>query len=189
MPLKKPYENNRTKFFVQLNEKKFDELLTFLDFSEGFTIGFAEINFPKDVDLLIDAVKKHPKTQGIQFEVLDFSEPNLKFLKDAILQRLSEIKINEDKKLVFIIRGLENSIGMIDDFPPMLQDLNFVRDAFAEKVPYPLLFCLPDYAITRLAKYAPDFWAWKSGLFHFDATEPIMRLRTKQMHRLKLEKF
>jgi tetratricopeptide (TPR) repeat protein len=49
----------------------------------------------------------------------------------------------------------------------VLQDLNYVRDSFSDKVPYPLVFFLPDYAITRLAKFAPDFWAWQLGIFEF----------------------
>ncbi|TAG62353.1 MAG: tetratricopeptide repeat protein, partial [Oscillatoriales cyanobacterium] len=32
---------------------------------------------------------------------------------------------------------------------------------------HPMIFCLPDYAITRVANYAPDFWAWNSGTFVF----------------------
>ncbi|MEO8892017.1 MAG: tetratricopeptide repeat protein, partial [Coleofasciculaceae cyanobacterium] len=62
-------------------------------------------------------------------------------------------------------------IGVFGDYPPVLQDLNFVRDAYRRTVPYPLLFILPDYAITRLAKFAPDFWAWKSGIFQFKTTQ------------------
>ncbi len=57
------------------------------------------------------------------------------------------------------------------DYPPMLQDLNFVRDAYQEGVPYPLLIILPDYALTRLAKFAPDFWDWRSGIFLFKTTQ------------------
>ena len=71
----------------------------------------------------------------------------------------------QDKKLVLIIQGLEKSIGKNGDYPPVLQDLNFVRDAFTNSVPYPIVFFLPDYAIARVVKFAPDFWAWKSGFF------------------------
>jgi len=71
------------------------------------------------------------------------------------------------KKLVIILRGLEDSIGITGDYPPILQDINFVREAFSSTIPHPLIFCLPDYAITRFVKFAPDFWAWKSGVFDF----------------------
>ncbi|WP_206756285.1 tetratricopeptide repeat protein [Trichocoleus sp. FACHB-90] len=145
--------------------------MTFLDFAEGFTIGFIEINFYKDLDTLIEALKKHPKCKDIQFELLNFNNPELRFLRDAIIQKLPDINIDPDKKLVLILQGLEKSIGMFGEYPPVLQDLNFVRDSFTKSVPHPILFCLPDYAITRLAKFAPDFWAWKSGVFHFNTVQ------------------
>jgi hypothetical protein len=68
---------------------------------------------------------------------------------------------------------LEVSFGTdeLSEYPPVLQDLNFVRDAYSTSVPYPILFVLPDYAITRIAKYAPDFWAGRSGVFTFKTLE------------------
>jgi tetratricopeptide (TPR) repeat protein len=33
------------------------------------------------------------------------------------------------------------------------------------------VFVLPDYAITRVANFAPDFWAWKSGVFKFQISQ------------------
>ncbi|MBD1931108.1 tetratricopeptide repeat protein [Trichocoleus sp. FACHB-69] len=145
--------------------------MTFIDFAEGFIIGFIEINFSKDLDTLMEALKKHPKFKDIQFELLNFNNPELRFLRDAIIQRLPNINIDPEKKLVLILQGLEKSIGIFGEYPPVLQDLNFVRDSFTKSVPHPILFCLPDYAITRLAKFAPDFWAWKSGVFHFNTVQ------------------
>jgi len=37
-----------------------------------------------------------------------------------------------------------------------------------------LLFLLPDYAITRFAKFAPDFWAWKSMEVRLQSEKPII---------------
>lgn len=153
--------------FVALNQQEFAELLTFIDFAEGFTIGFFEVNFPPDADLLIEALEKNPECQEIQFVTLDFSDPNLRFLRDGIVKILPTIQREPDKKLVLIVRGLAEAIGVFGDYPPVLQDLNFVRDSYKKTVPHPILFILPDYAITRLAKFAPDFWAWRSGLFRF----------------------
>jgi tetratricopeptide (TPR) repeat protein len=73
-------------------------------------------------------------------------------------------------KRVILVKGLENAIGLFGDYPPVLQDLNFVRDALADSVPCPVLFCLPSYAINRVIKYAPDFWSWKSGVFRILAS-------------------
>ncbi|MBK1990690.1 tetratricopeptide repeat protein, partial [Sphaerospermopsis aphanizomenoides BCCUSP55] len=157
--------------FIALNEDIFAELLTFIDFSEKFTLGFIEINFPPDAELLIEALKTDSKCEEIQFVILQFADPNLRFLRDEIVKQLPKIEKEANKKLVLIIQGLEKSIGLSGDYPPVLQDLNFVRDAYKKTVPYPILFILPDYAINRLAKFAPDFWAWRSGVFRFKTLE------------------
>ncbi|HEY9603131.1 MAG TPA: tetratricopeptide repeat protein [Allocoleopsis sp.] len=157
--------------FLAANRDELAELLTFVDFAEKFTIGFVEVNFPPDAELLIEALKNAPECREIQFIVLDFPDKNLRFIRDAILDVLPTIPREANKKLVLIVRGLEKSIGVFGDYPPVLQDLNFVRDAYRKTVPHPILFILPDYAITRLAKFAPDFWAWKSGMFRFKTTQ------------------
>lgn len=168
--------------FLTLNQQVFAELLTFVDFAEGFTLGLVDINFLSDAQILIEALKNHPQCQDIQFECFDFSQKaNLRFMRDALLQQLHDIQIEADKKLVLIVLGLEKSIGVFGDYPPILQDLNFVRDAYKNSIPHPLLLILPDYAITRLAKFAPDFWAWKSGVFLFKtsrSTQEYARSKT-----------
>lgn len=157
--------------FIAYNKDEFAELLTFVDFAEKFTLGFIEINFTPDIDLLIAGLQQNPQCQEIQFVVLDFPDGNLRFLRDELVEQLAKITKETNKKLVLLIRNLEKSIGVFGDYPPVLQDLNFVRDSYRKTVPHPLLFILPDYAISRLAKFAPDFWAWKSGLFRFKTTE------------------
>lgn len=154
--------------FMAINQQSFAELLTFIEFADDFTIGFVEINYAKDTDSLIISLKDYPDCQDIQFLICNFDDPNLRFLRDEIIKKLSKITIEPDKKLVIIIRGLEKAIGSSGYYPPILQDLNYIRDAFTKSVPHPILLCLPDYAITRLAQFAPDFWAWRSGLFRFN---------------------
>ena len=157
--------------FIALNQEIFAELLTFVDFAEKFTIGFVEINFPPDAEILVEALKTNPDCRDIQFVTLNFSDANLRFLRDEIIKILPSIEIESHKKLVLIVEGLEKSIGVYGDYPPVLQDLNFVRDAYKRTVPHPILFILPDYALTRLAKFAPDFWAWQSGMFRFQTPQ------------------
>ncbi|BAZ40588.1 hypothetical protein NIES4101_65490 [Calothrix sp. NIES-4101] len=170
-------QHNNSKFqteiskFIASNQDEFAELVTFVDFAEKFTLGFIEINFSPDIDLLIAGLRQDSQCQGVQFVVLDFPDANLRFLRDELVQQLAKITQETNKKLVLLIRNLEKSIGVFGDYPPVLQDLNFVRDSYRQTIPHPLLFILPDYAISRLAKFAPDFWAWKSGLFRFKTTE------------------
>ena len=154
---------------VELIQESFDQLLTFVDIvpDDAFDLGFIQSNFTRDRDAIIQALISHPDCQEIQFEIWDFPDPEMRFLMDEILKVLPTVKVQPDKKLIFIVRGVENAIGMTGEYPPMLVDFNWVRDAYPVMVRHPMIFCLPDYAITRVANYAPDFWAWNSGTFVF----------------------
>jgi len=154
---------------VEFNQESFDELLTFVDIvpDNAFDLGFIQSNFAKDRDAIIQALINHPDCQDMQFEIWDFPDSDMRFLMDEILKVLPTVKVQADKKLIFMVRGVENAIGMTGEYPPMLVDFNWVRDAYPVKVRHLMLFCLPDYAITRVANFAPDFWAWNSGTFVF----------------------
>ena len=89
------------------------------------------------------------------------------FLLEGIKAELLKISIEPEKKLVLILQGLEKAIAYNGDNPPILTNLNYARDSFPIAVPHPLLFALPDYAVTRFAQFAPDFWAWTSSTFKF----------------------
>ena len=154
---------------IELNQESFDQLLTFVDIvpDNAFDLGFIESNFAKDRDAIVQALISHPDCQEMQFEVWDFPQPDLRFLMDEILKVLPTVKVQPHKKLILIVRGLEHSIGITGEDPPMLVDFNSVRDAYPIEVPHPMLFSLPHYAITRIASFAPDLWAKNSGSFVF----------------------
>jgi tetratricopeptide (TPR) repeat protein len=159
------------RVFVEANQQTLAELLTFLDFADQkLTLSFIEINFEPDKRLLIEILKNHPDCQKIEFLVLEFSDPQLRFLQDELIAKLKAFTPDPQKKLVVMLLGLEHSIGMTGSYPPVLQDLNFIRDSLLTTVPHPLLLVLPDYSLTRVAKYAPDFWAWRYMVFRFKTT-------------------
>jgi hypothetical protein len=150
--------------FLGLNLDSLRGLATFADVSEGFAIAIAEVSVAADAEILIAALNQRPECQTIQFAVLDFSERQIISLLTELKQALSTLEIAPDKKLVIVIRGLEKSIGAKIDYPWFLQDLNFVRDALARRIPHPIIFVLPRYAIERLAREARDFWSWTSTI-------------------------
>ena len=163
-----PNVNNEKELFLNINQQTFIELLTFIDFADNrLNIGFVEIKFSQDRNILINELLEHPKCNNIQFEVLYFSDPNLRFLRDELVTALKQINIQPNKKLILLITGLEKSIGIVEEYPSVLTNLNFVRDDLRKSTPHPMLLFLPDYALTRLAKYAPDFWAWGRKVFTF----------------------
>ncbi len=168
--------NHDRTVFLEQNQQEFAELLTFIDFADGLTIGFLEVNQESDKAMLVAALRDHLDETAVRLDVLNFSqERDLRFLREALMERIE--RVETDKKLVLLIQGLEVAIGTdgVGAYPPILQDLNFVRDAYRKSAPHPLLFVLPDYAITRVSKYAPDFWAWKSGLFTFKTSEQSLK--------------
>ncbi|MEH1790809.1 MAG: tetratricopeptide repeat protein, partial [Nostoc sp.] len=169
--------NLEKETFLQINQQSLAELLTFIDFADTrLTIGFVAVNFAEDRNTLIEILDNHPRCHDIQFEILNFTAPNLRFLRDEIIRDLKEVHLEPDKKLVLVVIGLEKSIGLSGKYPPVLQDLNFVRDAFTNSVPHPILIFLPDHALMRLAKYAPDFWAWRKGVFYFQTVQSTQDL-------------
>lgn len=170
LAVSQPSNDDRAQIISLLehNQEVFQILLAFVQMSKGFKVAFAEINFPPDVDVLMTALQEHPKCEAIQFAVLRFDDPDLRFLLEAIKQELPKIEIQPDKKLVLVLQGLEKAIASTGDNPPtILTNLNYARDSFPVAVPHPVLFALPEHDVTRLAQFAPDFWAWTSATFKF----------------------
>ncbi|WP_211167623.1 tetratricopeptide repeat protein [Pseudanabaena yagii] len=168
-------ENNNKPDFAVMNRQEIQELLSLLDLSDGFTVALAECNFWQDGVALVAALNEEiaadPEWAELQIVDWEFNDPELRYLLDELTQRLATLPRQEGKKLILVLRGLENAIGVVGDYPKFLVDLNFVRDAYIKNVPYPVLFVLPDYAITRFAQFAGDFWAWRSGVFKFQTTQ------------------
>ncbi len=156
------------------NDQAIQGLLSLLDLSDGFTIAFAECNFWQDgvalVAALNEQIEKDSEWEELQLVDWEFNEPELRLLQE-LMARLEDLQIEKGKKLVLVLRGLENAIAVVGDYPKLLVDLNFVRDGYIKNVPHPVVFVLPDYAITRFAQFAADFWAWRSGVFRFKTSQ------------------
>ncbi len=156
--------------FTEKNEFALRKLVAFMTISEGFTLAMVESALPQDTDQLLEFLQEHPACVDHKILVLEVDDSNLRFLLDELQARFGEALRDETKEKVVIVRGLEQAIG-VDEYPPVLVDLNFSRDAYRRRVPCPLVFVLPDYAITQMARYAPDFWAWKSAECRLAAPE------------------
>jgi Tfp pilus assembly protein PilF len=65
------------------------------------------------------------------------------------------------------VYGLEKSISEQREASPVLGRLNHDRGLLRRVVPAALLIWLPDFALDCVARGAPDFWAWRSGVYEF----------------------
>lgn len=167
-------DQDETASFFVLNQEIWQFLLAFLRMSTNFKIAFTEINFLPDNDILIAELINNSEFKNVQFLVVNLDDPGLLFVLDELKKVVVNIQQEPDKKLVLIVRGLEKSIGTNKDFPAVLTNLNYARDNFPVALPYPILFLLPEYAVTRLAQFAPDFWSWTTANFKFQMTEPVI---------------
>ncbi|HEV3470657.1 MAG TPA: tetratricopeptide repeat protein [Pyrinomonadaceae bacterium] len=149
-----------------------------LDYAEGFWLGFAKCNSPAqrrkivaDCEALLHPLKIRPLE-------IELTEPitNLLPVIREHLTRAGNTRAREKgssrpaaqtDKLAIFVYGLEHSIPSREAYPPLLSSLNLSRELFREQLPHPLVLWLPDYALTAFARKAPDFWAWRSGLYEF----------------------
>ena len=153
---------NPEEDFLLRNAEALQKIAIFADLSEGFTVGFVEVNLERDRNFAIRALESSKDNPELQWISMHFDDPDLRYLIAAITDTLQKAELTPDKKIVLLISGLEKTIGGYGDYPPLLSNLNIARDTYGHKLPYPIIFLLPSYAMTRFARFAPDFWAWKS---------------------------
>jgi len=175
-------------------------LVRALDYAEGFWLGFAKSNTPAQRRRLAALCRDLLEPLKIRVLEIELNEP-ITDLLPVLRERLAEEQPagGEDTppddshgrrgrpKLAIFVHGLERSIPSREAYPPLLSSLNLRRELFRQEVPHPLLLWLPDYALTALARKAPDFWAWRSGLYEFApereaAEQSLETLRGEELH-------
>jgi tetratricopeptide (TPR) repeat protein len=118
------------------------------------------VQFSKKHDLIAD-VKKNLK--GKPVKVVRFKKP----VAD-LLGELQKKVIGENCEAVFV-QGLEYSISSDGegDENALIHNLNISRDAFKKYLSCPLFLWLPEYALVKITRHAPDFFSVRSGTFYF----------------------
>ena len=159
-PLQNPLPPKDNETFWLNNTEALHRIVVFADLSAGFTVGFVEVNLERDREVAIEFLKS--RYNEVQWVDLKFDQPALPYLIHEITQALGKLELKPDQKIVLLLSGLEKAIGGYGDYPSLLSNMNIARDTYPRKLPYPMLFFLPSYALTRFARFAPDFWAWKS---------------------------
>jgi len=128
--------------------------------SNGFTLGFVKCNHPSQQQ----EGRKEFLARLSDKQVLEIT------LDKPIVSLLNELDARWDPSRppdVVCVFGLEKSINELQEASPFLGRLNNDRDLLRRAVPAPLLIWLPDFALDFVARGAPDFWAWRSGVYEF----------------------
>ena len=137
-------------------------LLRLLQRAKGFALAFLKCNVPVERERLVEDLIQELRAWGRSGRILKLREPVVDLLQE--IQQLDP-PLREGEAL--FVLGFESSIPADVSFPPALVKLNLARALFRE-FPCPLVFALPDYALTQLARQAPDFWSWRSGVFEVE---------------------
>jgi tetratricopeptide (TPR) repeat protein len=148
--------------FLQRNAEQLDSIELFAKLSEGFTIAFMEVNSDRDRGTVIEYLEHSDNYPDVQWVSIVLSDEKLQYFGLEVREKLQSVKLLPDRQPVLLISGLERSIGGAGEYPQVLSNLNMERDSYPRILPYPIVLLLPSYAITRCARFAPDFWSWKS---------------------------
>jgi tetratricopeptide (TPR) repeat protein len=148
--------------FLQRNAEQLNSIELFAKLSEGFTIAFMEVNSDRDRGMVIEYLEHSDNYPDVQWVLIVLSDEGLQYFGLEVREKLQSVKLMPDHQPVLLISGLERSIGGAGEYPQVLSNLNMERDSYPRILPYPIVLLLPSYAITRCARYAPDFWSWKS---------------------------
>lgn len=151
--------------------------------SEGFTLAFARVNMPAQRAQLVREIRRRLEPRGFIFLEIDFREPvrDLLWELELHLKRFYGLKQKAEPRelavaeagprMAIFVYGLENSISSSAIYHPLLAVMNYKRENFREQIPGPLVLWAPEYVLQAVIEGAPDFWAWRSGVFEFAAQQ------------------
>ncbi len=126
---------------------------------EGFALAFLECNVPVTAERIVGELIRDLEAQGRRGRLLRLDEA-----EEDLLGRLRGLTPPVMPGEALFVLGFERAIPSRVRFPPALTRLNRAREQFRE-LASPLVLVLPRYALDQLSREAPDFWAWRSGVF------------------------
>ena len=158
------------KRYLPQNQDVLLQIASLIRLAEGFRLGFVKCNQPVQCRQMTARLKEMLVGEA-NIITVELKEP-VSSLRRAVLQALESDKADYAGKRTIMVFGFEHSVPS-DGPAPALDELNQSRDNFPKSFSGPVLIWLPDYALTRLAREAPDFWGWRSGVFEL---APELRL-------------
>jgi len=145
------------------NQEALIQIASLIRLAESFRLGFVKCNQPIQCLQMVERLKEMLAAEA-DIITVNLKEP-VSSLRRAVLQAMESDSLAQKKKAIVVL-GFERSIPS-EGSAPALDELNQSRDNFPKSFSSPFLIWLPDYALTRLAREAPDFWGWRSGVFEF----------------------
>jgi tetratricopeptide (TPR) repeat protein len=137
-----------------------DQLERVIRWSEEFTLAFVKCNHVAQCDAMRRALLSRVKDKRVL--VVDLDKPIV-----SVLGELKEYWNYANPPEAVCVFGLEKSINEQREASKIFGALNHERELLRRWIPGALLIWLPDFALDLIARAAPDFWAWRSGVYEF----------------------
>ena len=148
-----------------------DGLLKSLRWERDHAIHFAVVNVLSIRDKIVEQVQQTLAENNIQVVNIELNEPVYNLL-DAIQEQALPIcfrdNINNEKRAVMFIFGLEDTFDSSEHRNAALFAMNVQREKYRKIFRCPMVFWLRQYAVEIIANDAPDFWAWRSGAYNLN---------------------
>ena len=172
-------------------EEEYAALLRALRRTEGFGLLFVECSLAEGTRL-VERVRKDLPQKSI--DVLRFETA----LKDGNIFGQVQQHLHQTPVDVLFIQGLEHSLYDYEDtkrelgwrdkeihsyswkgVPPVMVNLNQQRENFRDSFHTCFVFLIPRFVMNYLIHRAPDFFDWRSGIFHLPMPEEQLQHATR----------
>lgn len=160
-------------------KNEFEELTRALEWSNEFVIYFAVVNPPLIRKQTAEELKRRLEEKGIKVHYLELNSSYFDLLS-IIPEKVPSYCLRETEteiRSALFIFGVEEAIASDAETRRLFFDcLNWQRDKLRETIACPLVIWLPEFALRILALEAPDFWAWRSGVYYLEP-KPVWILK------------
>lgn len=153
------------------NDSILDQIERVIRWGDEFQLAFVKCNHSAQRETLRHSLLDRLHDQ----RVLEIA------LEKPIVSLLDEIRPlwnPEQPPVVVCVYGLEHSLREQGQNSPVLGRLNHDRDLLRQSIPAALLVWLPDFALDYVARGAPDFWAWRSGVYEFQTDNTLWQMES-----------
>jgi tetratricopeptide (TPR) repeat protein len=147
--------------------------------SEDFLIAFARVNVPSQRVELVKQLRDRLEAKGITLIEIDLREPirdlfgevqralAAQYLPSLNMPKVQANRVRDAARYAIFVYGLEHSLPSSEIYHPALAVMNYKRENFRDALHTPLVLWVPEFALQAIIEGAPDFWAWRSGVFEF----------------------
>ena len=162
MPRKRQPQTKKTD-----TDSILDQIERVVRWGDEFRLAFVKCNHPIQRETLRRLLLERLNDQPVLEIPLD-NKPVV-----SLLDEIRPLWKPDQPPVAVCVYGLEYSLREQGQNSPVLGRLNHDRDLLRQFVPAALLIWLPDFALDYVARGAPDFWAWRSGVYEFQTDSTL----------------